>query len=133
MIKFTYKYLKPVALFLAVAVLFQCCKAYDLQTRPIEQAVGPQIRYVKIITNDNREYLFDSLYYKNDVLYGHLQKSTKKNPLDIELKEDKIKEIYIHVLNPKKSKWRTAALIVVPCSIILALFGLAFFGHGHDD
>ena len=63
----------------------------------------PSMCRVKFKTDNNREYLFDSLYFKNDVLYGHLyykndmlydhlRKSTKKNPLDIK-DLDKIKDI----------------------------------------
>jgi len=122
MIRFTLKYLKPVSLLLVIVFLFQCCKAYDMHPTLIENAVGSQKKYVKIVTVDDREFLFDSIYYKNEVLYGTKKKSTKKNILEIKLREDEIKEVYIHVLNREKSKRRTIVLIAVPGTLIL-LFG----------
>jgi len=88
-------------------------------------AVGHHKRYVKIVTYDGREFLFDSIYHKNDALYGLLRKSTKKNILEIELHEDQIKEVYIYVLNKEKSRKRTVILIAVP-GIIIVVFGLMF-------
>lgn len=125
MIRFTYSHLKPVALFLSVAIVFQCCKAYDLRLTPLEEAVGPQKKYVKITTTDHKEFLFDSIYYKNDRLYGLLKKSTKKNLLEMELNEEHIKGVQIHVLNKEKSRRQTIMLIVIPGTFILIFGGFA--------
>jgi len=118
MIRFTFTYLRPVAILLLFSFLFQCCKAYDLKLTPLEEAVGPQKRYVKITSNDLREHLFDSIYYKNDTLYGLLRKSAKNNILEIEIQKEDIKEIQIHVLNKQKSKRRTAILIAIPLTFV---------------
>jgi len=125
MIKFTYIYLRPVALFLSVIVLFQCCKAYDLRSTSIDKAVGPQIRYVKITTHDHKEFLFDSIYYKNDKLFGLLKKSTKKNLLEIELNVEDIKTVQIHVLNKEKSKSSTRTLLTAT-GIFIVCFGVLY-------
>ena len=105
--------------------LFQCCKAYDLRLTPLEEAVGVQKKYVKITRTDHRELLFDSIYYKNDRLYGLLKNSTKKNLLEMELNEKQIKGVQIHVLNKEKSRRQTIMLIVIPGTFILIFGGIA--------
>jgi len=116
--------LKPISWFLSIVVLFQCCKAYDLRLTPLEEAIGPQKKYVKITTYNHEEILLDSLYYKDDRLYGVLKKSTRKNFLEVELNEEDIKGVQIHVLNEKKSRRQTVMLIVIPGSFILIFGGL---------
>jgi hypothetical protein len=125
MIRFSITYLKSVAIILSFAIMFQYCKAYDLKLTPLEQSVGPQKKYVKITTTDHREFLFDSIYYKNDKLYGLLKKSTKKNLLEMELNEEYIKGVQIHVLNKEKSRRQTIMLIVIPGTFILIFGGFA--------
>ena len=66
MVRFTYKYLQPVELFIAIAFLFQCCKVYNRETVSIEEAVGHGKEGIKIIANDDRKFYFNSTYYKND-------------------------------------------------------------------
>jgi hypothetical protein len=125
MIRSTIAYLRPIAIPLLFVFLFQCCKAYDLRLTPLEEAVGPQKKYVKITTTDHKEFLFDSIYYKNDRLYGLLRKSTKKNLLEVELNEEQIKGVQIHVLNKEKSRRQTIMLIVIPGTFILIFGGFA--------
>ena len=90
MIGFTFKYLKPVALFLSIAILFQCCKIYDKQPVTVEQAISE--KRVKIITNDGREYVFDHIYYKNDSLLCGLTRKKTSDTKEIIIPKDQIKE-----------------------------------------
>ena len=106
MIRFTNKYLKPVALFLVVVFLFQSCKIYHKESVSIEQAIGPDKKRIRVITYDDREFVFDSIYYKNDSLYGHLW---KKDATDFLIREKSIKEI--HLYDAGNSTALTIALI----------------------
>jgi hypothetical protein len=90
MIRFTFKYLKPVALFLAILVLFQCCKIYDKQPVTVEQAISD--KRVKIITTDGSEYVFDNIYYKdNGLLYG-IPRKKESQTIEIILPKEQIKK-----------------------------------------
>jgi hypothetical protein len=95
---------------------------YDKTPVAIERAVGPQKKPVKIVTYDERVFYFDSIYFKNDGLYGIMEKSARKNILEIKLQEENIKEVYIKVFNKSKSKKRTILWIIIPCSIVF-VFG----------
>jgi hypothetical protein len=124
MVRFTYKYLKPVALFLSIAVLLQCCKVYYKKPVSIDEALKSDIKRVKIITTDDRVFVFDSIYFAHDRLYGHLIKikgQNKTEKVGIGIKEDTIKEIFLY--SKKKSKGLTAALLVVgiPIGFILII------------
>jgi len=44
MIRFTFKYLRPVALFLAIVFLFHCCKVYHKETVSVEQAINTEAK-----------------------------------------------------------------------------------------
>jgi len=123
MIRFTYKYLKPVALFLAIAVLFQCCKVYDKQPVSIDEAINNDIKRVKIITDD-REYVFDSIYYKNDKLYGLLV--IKGKDQEIIISSDSIKEIRLY--SKKKSGIVT---FVVTFVVLGGLIGVMVYSVNH--
>ena len=99
MVRFTYKYLKPVALFLAIAVLFQCCKVYDKRPVTVEEAITvnhKKVKRIKIDMFDNKKLVLDSIYYKVNELYGFL---TKKN-IEVNINEDKI--IQIRLYNQKE-------------------------------
>jgi len=115
MIRFTFKYLKPVAMFLAILVLFQCCKVYYKEPVSVDEAMNNKLKKVKIITIDDRELKFDSIYYKNDKLYGLLR--AKKGKSEVLIKEESIKEIYF--FNPNKSAGFTLLLIFgIPIAIL---------------
>jgi hypothetical protein len=118
MIKFTYTCIKPTAIFLSIIVLFQCCKVYYKEPVSVDEAMNNKIKKVKIITIDDRELKFDSIYYKNDKLYGLLR--AKKGKSEVPKKEESIKEIYF--LNPNKSAGMTFLLIV---GIPIAILGIA--------
>ena len=90
MIRFTFKYFRPVALFLAIAVLFQCCKIYDKQPVTVEQAISE--KRVKIITNDGREYVLGHIYYKNDGLLCGIMRKKTSDTKEIIIPKDQIKE-----------------------------------------
>jgi hypothetical protein len=130
MIRFAFRYLRPVAVFLAILVLFQCCKAYSLKSTSIEDAVGPQRKYVRVVTVKGEEILFDSIYYRNDKLYGiiHETKNTIGEEV-VELKEYNILQVQIFVLNKHESNRRTLMLVLIPVVTIgsIVLFGWLMF------
>ena len=119
MTRFTYKYLRPIALFLSIVVLFQCCKVYYKEPVSVDEAVHHEIKKVKIITIDDRELMFDSIYYKEDKLYGLL--TAKKSKSEVLVKEESIKEIFL--FNANKSTGLTGLLIIgIPVGIVLFMF-----------
>lgn len=120
MIRYTLSYLRPISLFLATIFLLQCCKAYYKETVSIEDAIGSDKKRVKIIKMDNSKYVYKSLNFKNDSLYGH-QKGNKN--IETFIQTEDIKEI--HLLNIKKSRVRTALLIIFIPVGILFVFQLA--------
>jgi hypothetical protein len=115
-------YLGPVTLFLTIVILFQCCKAYYIEPVSIEQAIGSDKKKVKIITIDDRTLYFDSLYFKNDKLYGLMNKNKNlKKKTEVNIPIESIKSI--HLLNIKQSRSKTAlAIIGVSIGIIAAIF-----------
>ena len=115
MISFTFKYLKPVALFPAVAILFQGCKVYSYhkETATIDEAINSDLKRVKVIAYDGRKYEFDSIYYKNEKLYGLLV----KEKFEVLIYHETIREI--HLYNAKKSRGLSALLSFgIPLTII---------------
>jgi len=95
MVRFTYKYLKPVALFLAIAVLFQCCKIYDKY--PVSLEASTNNNKVKIVFDDGSVQIFDSIYYKPDgYLYGIAKKMVDRTK-EIIIPKDQINEITLDI------------------------------------
>ena len=119
---FTFTCLKPVALLIIAVLLFQSCRVYEIQPVTLEQAIEPNKKKVKIITVDDRTLYFDSLYFKNDKLYGLMNKNKNlKKKTEVNIPIEKIKSIY--VLEVKKSRTKTAlAIIGVSIGIIAAIF-----------
>jgi len=81
MIRFTYKFLKPVALFLSVVVIFQCCVVYDKKPVTIEEAINKNHKVQKQIMlelTNGYEMILDSLYYRDNKLYGSKITSEKE-------------------------------------------------------
>lgn len=116
--KFTTKYLQPAALFLAVLVLFQCCKVYDRKSVSLDKAIDTDIRSIKIVLKDHRRYYFTSIYYKDDILYGELKKSRHDLDEEIKINPESIKGIYL--FNKKKSSYITAIVIIVPIVLFIS-------------
>ena len=115
MVRFTTKFLKPIALFHAILVLFQCCKVYYKEPVSVDEAINHEIKKVKIITNDDRKLVFYSIYYKEDKLYGLLK--AKKGKSEVLIKEESIKEIFF--LNANKSAGLTLLIVLgIPILII---------------
>jgi len=108
MIRFTFTYLRPIALLLSIVVLFQCCKIYDKRPVSVEAATKNKIKRVKIITIDDRILVFDSIYYKEEKLYG--MSKAKEIKAEVLIKEESIKEI--HLYNSKKSITATVFLVL---------------------
>lgn len=120
MIRFTFNYLRPVALFLSMVFLFQCCRVYYKEPVSLDQALENDIKRVKVITKDDRVFVFDSIYIAHDKLYGHLLAIKGKNTIEkvgVEIRKESIKEI--HLYNEGKSRRLTALVILgIPIGII---------------
>jgi hypothetical protein len=121
MISLTYKFLKPVALFLAETILFQGCQIYYKQTATPEQAFESNAK-VKIITIDDRIMLFEKIKVEDNVLYG-IQKIKNKS-INLILPKSDIKEI--HLINEKASI--TSSIILICCIVSggVVLLGFSF-------
>lgn len=50
------------------------CKVYYKEPVSIDEAINSEIKRVKIITTDDRAFVFDSIYFAHDKLYGQLLK-----------------------------------------------------------
>lgn len=125
MIRSIAKYLKHVSLLLSVAFLIQGCKAYEKKSVSIDEAIGNDIKRVKIITQDDQKYVYDSIYYKDEVLKGILitDKNTKIKRLEISINPDDIKEI--HLYNKGKSAAMTVLLVLgIPVAILGISIGI---------
>jgi len=137
MIRFTFIYLKPVALFLAVLVLFQCCVVYDKKPVTVEEAIDKdhkKAKRIRIDMVDGEKLIADSIYYKeNNLYYPKKVKSREKIEnsefyksksyiAEIRIDEDKIKDIWLQ--NRRKSRGATAMVIILPPTIFVA-FGFA--------
>jgi hypothetical protein len=117
---FIFTHSKQLAIFIIGAIIFQSCKVYEKQPTTLEQAISVERRNVKVITVDDRELYFDSLYYKNNKLYGLITRNKNfKNKTEIYLQIESIKSI--HLLNLKKSRLMTTLFIL---GIPVALFGI---------
>ena len=71
MTRFTYIYFKPVALFLSIVVLFQCCVVYD-KTVTVEEAINKNHKRYGRIKNEmteGKKLILDSIYYKENELF----------------------------------------------------------------
>jgi len=127
MITFTFKYLKPIALFLAIVVLFQCCMVYQKEAKTLEEAIGPEKKKVQIITFDDRKLFFDSIYFKDEKLYGLMNRNENLHKkTEVEIIIESIKEI--HLLDKIKSRNRTIVLGIVSGSIILIIGSCIYIG-----
>jgi len=125
MVRFTYKYLKPVALFLAVTFLFQCCKVYDKQPVTIEQAMTKTS--IKIITTDSRHIYFDKIYYKQDgLLYGTIE-NNKSDKIETIIPKESIKEIRLY--NERKSRILKTVVVLSVIGGFIGLFYLTYDPH----
>jgi len=96
------------------------CKVYQKQSVSVDKAIGYDKRSVKVITTFNTEYEFDSIYYKNDKLYGLIPQHKE----EVLLSETHLKEIYL--VDNKKSKKMTILLCVgIPLSILITIVIIA--------
>jgi len=134
MVRFTFKYLKPVALFLAIVVLFQCCVVYDKKPVSIRKAVNAnhkEIKYIKIEMVSGEKLIVNSIYYKgNDLFYSKKVESREKIEnsdfyrtgnfiAEVKIDEDKIVKIKLH--NKEKS---------IICSVLLIFLGIPIIISG---
>ena len=147
MIGFTFKHLKPFALFLSIVVLFQCCMVYDKQPVTVEEAISidhKKIKRIKIDIIDNKTIVFDSIYYKDDQLYGLKIKpkekirynvvteqfpkgytDTIKKIIEIQINENEIIKIRLHNRRKTTTLNSFIALLSV-CAIFVGYFWIAF-------
>jgi hypothetical protein len=99
-----------------IVFLFQCCKVYQKQSVTVEQAI--ESKKVKIITIDDRTLYFDSIYYKNDILFGLMNKNKillEKTEVIIPIESIKS----IHLLNKGASVGTNASIGIVILGILL--------------
>jgi hypothetical protein len=115
---FTFGYLKLIAFIIMSSFLFQSCVVYHKQPTTLDQAIGSDKKKVKIITIDDKKLIFDSLYYKNDDLYGIMNKNKNlKQKTEVNIPIERIKSV--HLLNIKKSRTQTILFsIFVPIGIL---------------
>jgi hypothetical protein len=92
----------------------------------LEDALENDIKRVKVITKDDRVFVFDSIYIAHDKVYGHLLAIKGKNTIEkvgVEIRKESIKEI--HLYNKGKSTRLTALIILgIPIGIIVIAFGI---------
>jgi len=120
MIGFILTYIKLIALFLAVVVLMQCCTVYSKEPVSIKEVIGHDQKKIKVVTTYEKEFVFNSIYYKGDNLYGQLHWDKQ----EILLAESSIKGIFL--VNGRKSRLMTALLIVsIPIGAI-AYMGIMY-------
>ena len=140
MIRFTFKYLKPVALFLSIVILLQCCVVYDKRPVTIDEAINvnyKKVKRIKIEFANDDVLILDSIYYKNGELFGLVKSKevitynksetryridgssylltysvTERHKMEVKIDEDEIAQIRIQ--NIKKSRGCTSLLILVP-------------------
>ena len=135
MINFAFSYLKPLALFLSMVVLFQCCVVYDKQPVSIEEAINidhKKVKRIKIDMQGDKKIIFDSIYYKDSQLYGLKLKPKEKNKneavedqyakgdkynkkkmVEMQINEDEIVQIRLY----SKEKTITVNIIIALVSI----------------
>ena len=63
MTEFIFKYLRSITFSLAILMLCQCCRVYYKEPVSVNEAMNNKLKKVKIITIDDRELKFDSIYY----------------------------------------------------------------------
>ncbi len=111
------KYSKLFVTALIIPFFLQFCTVYHKNTVTVEQAVYSEQRRIKIITGDDRKLFFESIYYKNDELFGILDKSKKSEETEIKIIPGSIKEI--HLYNKTASRAITATVCIgIPAAII---------------
>jgi len=140
--KFRLTFLKPSALFFATAILFQCCMVYDKQPVTIDDAINidhKKVKRIKIDMTGNKKIIFDSIYYRDNQLFGLKLKPKEKTNnaaagdqnatgdkiskkgIEIQINEDDIIQIRLH----NKSKTLTLNIFIA------VIGGLAIFIGGH--
>ena len=138
-IRFTFIYLKPVAFILSVIVMFQCCVTYDKKSVSIDQAINKNHKIQKRIKIESKyEYIMilDSIYYKDNELYGLRTKPkvktyakydegtyTKYERIKIEVKIEEDKIVQIRISNTSISRGRTVGLML-GVSLVLLCIGM---------
>ena len=134
MIRFTFTYLRPVALFLLVMVLFQSCVVYDHIPVTIEQAISidhEMVKQIKIKMTNGDKIIADSIYYKgNDLYYTKRIESreqvknsefykSKSYIVEVKIDKDKITQIFLQ--NRRKSRTATVLITTIPSAIVVFL------------
>ena len=147
MINLNFKYLKPIALFLAIVVLFQCCVAYDKQPATIDETIKKNHKIqkrIKIEMIDGTKLILDSIYYKDNELYGLRTKPkvktyakydegtyTKYERIKIEVKIEEDKIIQIQISNTSISRGRTLTLLLGVSLVLLCIGSIAAMAMQH--
>ena len=147
MIRFTFTNIRPVALILVIIVLIQSCVAYDKQPIKIDEAINKnhkKQKRIKIEMIDGTKLILDSIYYKDNELYGLRTKPkvktyakydegtyTKYERIKIEVKIEEDKIIQIQISNTSISRGRTLALLLGVSLVLLCIGIIAAMAMQH--
>jgi len=98
----------------------------------LELAIGTHEKSLKVILNDGRQFIFNSLYYEEDILYGELNKPKAGQKVTVKINPDSIKEIRLY--NQRKSRIvsATVAVVIIGCLICLIAYS-AVQMHASND
>ena len=101
-------------------ILSQGCIVYHKEPVTLDQAIGNDKGRVKIIANNEKVILLDSLYYKDEVLYGLLYNSKKDILSEVIINPESV--AYVYLKDKSKSRKDTiAACIIIPFGLFLVI------------
>ena len=116
---------KTISIILIPIILSQGCVVYQKEPVTLDQATGSDKGEIKIITTDNKELHFDSLYYQDEVLYGlmydyknHLYSPVIINPESV---------AFVYLKNKKVSPQKPIKIIIIVLGSAYILYSIWFF------
>jgi hypothetical protein len=112
-------FLKQVARLLVALILCQSCTLYTYKTVTLDQAINSTYN-VEIILLDNRKLTFDSLTFKEDVLYGI--NTIKGEEIRAIIPVDQIK--VINLIDKAKSNAVSLVMIFGGLTVVFFVVGL---------
>ena len=116
------KQIKPIALILALLILFQSCAVYQKTPVSLEQASKQDVR-AKIKTKTNESFLVLKIIYEDDKYYGLQRVNGEK--IRITLHADDINSIRLH-----NKTLSTVLSIGMPFGIIIGSLGIGAALYG---
>ena len=115
------KLTKKLAWIMVLCILFQSCIVYQKNSVSIDEAIeteGKEAKSFKIITEDERTLIFESIYIREGEYYGLMIVEKVPYPVETRIYPESIKEI--HLYDPKKSR----NSIITGSSAIMVVLGL---------